>query len=239
MTRRPPLLLLIALTVVPMSPAAASEAPRQVTLEVSAPEVEYGQSVTFSGQVSAPTSAPPGCVAGANVIIRAMGPTDIVPTPPPNKWGEVGRTTTAADGTFTFTHSPRSNASWAAHLPAEDPAGCDEAVSKSLSVSVRVKVELSVRDRTLFRGDRAKFTARVQPYCTGFDRNVTLERLQGGEYVSVAKGEPAETDPCIVKFKQRIRRSAEFRASAPSNCHIVCTHEGGTSRSIKVVARKR
>jgi hypothetical protein len=168
-----------------------------------------------------------------------MGPTDIHPPPPPTKWSEVGRTTTAADGTFTFTYSPRSNASYAAHLAAEDPAGCDEAVSKSLSVSVRVKVELTVRDRTLFRGDRASFTARVQPYCTGFERKVTLERLRSGEYVPVADGESTETEPCVVKFEQRIRRTTTFRALGAANCHIVCTHEAGTSRSIKVVARKR
>ena len=216
--------------------AALAEAPRQVTLSSSAEDITYGESVTVSGQISAPPATSTACISGVTVVIRGMGPTDVVPTPPPTSWSEVGRATSDATGAYSFTFSPRSNATYVAHLPSEQPAGCDEAVSERKSIGVRSLVELESRDRSVKRGRNAKLTVEVKPYCSGFGDDVTLQKLRAGEFVEVATAESEEAQPCVVRFRDRIRKTTIYRAMSGPNCSIVCTHEEGTSQTLRIRA---
>jgi hypothetical protein len=167
-----------------------------------------------------------------------MGPTDVVPTPPPTSWSEVGRTTSDAAGAYSFTFSPRSNAMYVAHLPSEQPAGCDEATSERKSIGVRSLVELDSRKSKVQRGRNVKLNVSVEPHCSSFQDHVTLQKLKGGEFVDIASADSEEAQPCKVTFVQHLRRTTVFRAVSGPNCSIVCTHEKGTSETLRIRALK-
>lgn len=231
------LLLLPILTVaMSASDALAAAATRQITLQASPGEVTFGDQVTLSGQISGPPETPAGCLAGVEVVIRRWGPTDIAP-PPPDEWPELGRTTSNATGGFAFTFEPGSNASYAAHVPPESPAGCDGDVSEEVGVSVRALVTIRVGDRTVPRGQKAKFTVQVRPHCQSFEPEVRLEQQRGSGFVTIAREEPRDPERCAVKFQERVRRSGRYRGATDDICHFACPYEAGQSRAVRVIVR--
>lgn len=230
------ILVLSALTVVMATTNVfASTAPREATLQASAAEVTYRDEVTLSGQISAPPETQAGCVAGVEVVIRVWGPSDIAP-PSPDRWPELGRTTTDAAGLFAFTFQPGATASYVAHVVQDSPAGCDAAISDAVGVGVRALVKIRVRDRVVDRGEKARFTVRVRPHCQGFspDPMPQLQRRRRSGFVTVAEKEPKDPERCVVKFNERVRSSARYRGAIGPICGFACPYRAGWSRAVKI-----
>jgi hypothetical protein len=134
-----------ALLALPMSPATAQ--PDAVTLEVSATQVTFGESVRLSGRIEP-------VAAGETVEIRTDA--DVV----------VATDTTGSAGGFSVTYAPRANA--VLH------AVWGTAESEPVSVGVHAVVKVSLGAVRLF--DRALATGTVRPLHPGGVVGVSLIR---------------------------------------------------------------
>lgn len=231
-----PILILSALTVVMTTPNAfASTTPREATLQSSADEVTYRDEVTLSGQISAPPETPSGCVEGVEVVIRGLWASGPMPPPPPDNWPERGRTTTDAAGRFAFTFEPLSTRSYVAHVMQDSPEGCDADISDAVLVRVRALVKIRVRDRVVDRGDKARFTVRVQPHCRSFEPEVRLDRKRGSRFAAVTRKTPRNQERCVVKFKEPVWRSGRYRGATDA---LPFQYEASWSPTVKVIIQK-
>jgi hypothetical protein len=216
----------------------ATAAPRELTIGSSAPRVTYGDPVTLSGTVWGPSGTASTCLSNVEVILRSRGPTDVHPPPPPSSWPELARVMTDANGAFTYTFEPDSNAYYAAEVQ-ENAEGCDPAVSSEITIGVRVLVTIRSRDLVVEPGEQVRFTVRARPHCSGFEPEVRLERKRGSKVTLVDQAEPRDPDRCVARFAVSPRTTGVYRGSAGPVCHIVCPYHAGESKSLRVrTARK-
>jgi hypothetical protein len=185
---------------------AGSEAARAITLTASKDKLTYGDEVVLSGQVQASTGAPQGCVSDVEVMIRYDEDDDV-----DGAWQEAARVRTGADGAFAATIRPRGSADFVAWVR-DDPPGCGESSSGSVTVRVRRRVTLAAQDTTLRPGEVANLRVLVEPECEAFLRPIQLRQRIHGRFVRVAAKEPDAS--CVVHFGRRLWKDAVFLGRA-------------------------
>lgn len=202
---------------------------RSITLEVSDGRVVVGDSVTFSGQL---TAVNPVCQNNARLEIRRQvhGTTEFVPAGP----GETDEV-----GAFSRDIRVQSNADYIAVASARDEPGiendCPEATSAP--VTVLAKVRVTARSRTSpAKGDKTKveFEGKVDPAHAGTP--VKLERKGDNGWYGVDKQSLKDDSSFKFKFKAKWTGKRVYRVVWPKGDP---DHEEGKSDKMKIVIRNR
>jgi hypothetical protein len=194
---------------------------RTISLETNRNTVKFGRGVVFSGVINSESTA---CEEGQVVKIQQQ-------TVGAEGFTEVASTTSTAGGAFSISFDPAENANYRAVV---DPSNsCQEAISNTRLVLVKVKVGLSASHRRMFKGGRVTFRATVAPCGNHADSDVLLMRKTGRRYKEI--GRKQLNGDCLARFKPKITKDASFKARWPSQDD---NHEGGSSRVRRVNAVK-
>jgi hypothetical protein len=180
--------------------------------------------VIFSGAITSPN---PGCETGQNVRLQQQG------ARAPG-FSDAASATTDASGAYAISYQPVENATYRAVV---DPSSqCQEAISSTRSVLVRVRVGLRASDNAVPKGSKVRLTVSVTPCGTHTGSDVVLERNIGRGFREVGNRELNAT--CKATFKSRVRKTSGFRASWPNQDG---DHESGVSpiRKVRAVRTKR
>src|SRR5919197_150417 len=157
--------LLLASVLAPPAGAAAS-----VSLDAATGVIVAGGAVRLSGALTDDAA----CLRGRDVTLSwhpAGDPTTTI----------VDTTTTASDGTFSFSDRPSSTGRYSADVA---PTGsCGSASSPDAAVRVRALVELSLVRGALVAGSCAKVEASVTPAKPS--QTVELQRRAGGSWTTI------------------------------------------------------
>ena len=175
--------LLLSSVLAPPAGAAAS-----VSLDASTGVIVAGGAVRLSGALTDDAA----CLRGRDVTLSwhpAGDPTTTI----------VDTTTTASDGTFSFSDRPSSTGRYSADVA---PTGsCGSASSPDSAVRVRALVELSLASGALVAGSCAKVEASVTPAKPS--ETVELQRRAGGAWTTIDTltlddASQATARPCFV-----------------------------------------
>jgi hypothetical protein len=178
--------------------------------------------VIFSGVINSDAAA---CESGQVVKIQQQ-------TIGAQGFTEIGTATSSSAGFYSFTFKPAENANYRAVVDPSDT--CQEAISNTRLILVRVRVGLRASDSSVPKGKKVRFAVTVAPCGNHVDTDVALERRTGRRFKEIKrKGLDAE---CKATFKQRVKKTARFRARWPSQDD---NHESGKSRArrVRVVPR--
>ena len=208
----------------PTATASSSPSPTPAARSISlnAPSsAKYGKSVLLSGAI---TSAQTSCVSGQTVTIER--------TIDGTSFADFGTATSDSSGAYSFTFTADSNASYRATLDAT--SSCSAATSETRSVLVSVDVSINPSKNRVQKGKFVSFHIHVNPCGSHAGTNVTLLRNTGRGYREV--GTAKLNANCNATIQKRVRRTARYKASWPSQDD---DHETGTSGSERVRATRR
>jgi hypothetical protein len=202
----------LALAVVPAA-AAQKPAPKPpkggaaVTLDAKPAIVVYSSSTALSGRLSG------GAIAGVTVRLEQDAS-----RPYGDAYARAGvTTTTAANGSYSFTVKPPSNTQYRVVAQAT-PA----VTSAPKLVVVRMRVGLSVSDSTPRRGSLVRFFGSVLPAHDG--RPALLQkRSSTGRFVTVARTTLRDAGDVRSSYSRRLRVVSDgvYRVKAPGdNDHV-------------------
>jgi D-alanyl-D-alanine carboxypeptidase/D-alanyl-D-alanine-endopeptidase (penicillin-binding protein 4) len=171
--------------------AASSTAGVGVTstavLVATPPTITAGDSVKLSGTVAAEQS----CLGLRPVVLEWLGAGSAA-------WIPVASSTTAGDGTFSFSEAPQFSGEYRVSLAAV--GGCLAVGSDPVPVGVRAFVDSSLNASSLTPGSCPTIHATVSPDKSG--QNVELQRLSGSGWLTVETlpldaSSSASTSPCF------------------------------------------
>jgi D-alanyl-D-alanine carboxypeptidase/D-alanyl-D-alanine-endopeptidase (penicillin-binding protein 4) len=189
-----------------VAPASAAEL---VTLTASSTVVTFGDVVTLSGRAT----GDPGCVANRTVELawRAVDSA---------AWAVVATSSSAADGTFSFTNGQDHTGSFRAQLPAT--VSCAGADSGEIGVRVRPFVDTALLAGSLDVGTCVDVDVTVSPAKPG--QTVELQRRIAGawtvvETLTLDDASAAAATPCfgwadvgVVRLRVRWPQQDELNA---------------------------
>jgi len=146
-----------------------------------------GDSVKLSGSVAAEQS----CLGPRPVVLEWLGAGSVA-------WAAAASSTTAGDGTFSFSESPQDSGEYRVSLVAV--GGCLAVSSDAVPVGVRVLVDSSLIASSLTAGSCPAIHATVSPDKSGQD--IDLQRLSGSgwqtvETLQLDASSSASTSPCF------------------------------------------
>lgn len=148
--------------------SALGVSPTDVTLTAGSSTMKFGQSVNFSGKL-----ASEGEPLGGRTVILQRRPAD------GSGFSEVDRSTTAADGIYSFSGvKPGENTYYRAVFPGDDADGLASSKSSARLVSVRVVVSLYTPSTNLKLGRARTVSGSVTPK-HGSSVTVTIKRNGG------------------------------------------------------------
>lgn len=210
--------LLIALSAIVLGAPAAVQAakppksPTQLTLLATPTTVTFGKATTLSGKLSGGKS-----VAAQPVTIQA----DTAPFE--GTYADVATATTDANGNWTATATPSALTRYQARAATSPPT-----TSKTVDVSVRLRVGVRVSDRTPSRGERVRFSGKVAPAHDGAPVRIQ-RRTRTGSWVTVARTTLRDAGTDVSKYAKRVkvRRTGTYRVRVLSGD---TDHLTGTSR---------
>ena len=161
----------IALAGVAAVPSVAQKKGRAISIAAEPNPITWDQSTTISGKLTGPNSS------GQTVELQrnAFPLTD-------NKFVDTGQTTTTAqNGTYSFTAKPKSHSEYRVEARPSPPV-------RSAPVLVRVRKKVSFRVNTTHpdRGQKVKFYGRVCPPHDGGIAKVQ-RRTDEGKWESIRK----------------------------------------------------
>ena len=162
--------------------------------------VIFGNRVTISGRLTGPGAA------GETIELETT------PFPYTDPFRPVGTTTTAPNGSYSFTTVPQINSRY--HTEARTNPRTQSA---DIKVGVRRRVGLRIADRTPDRGKRVRFRGIVKPGSEGKVAVIRRKRTnrRGWRTVKTDVLEPAKTINGITRSKYgvriKIRRDGRYR----------------------------
>jgi hypothetical protein len=161
-------------------------APESLTIGAEPNPIVYGGSVSIEGTL---TSA---ARAGKNVILESDS------FPYDDDFANVGSSTTAASGKYSFTQRPGLNTRYRVRQ--------GNLLSPVVTVLVRIRLGLRVSDRTPDRGERVRFFGRTCPEHVG--ALVGIQRRAAGGWVTVARTRTKVATRCS-SYSRRVRVSSD------------------------------
>lgn len=211
-------------TTSPTRTATTGPSSRTITMEASRNVLVFGQQVIFSGAID---SADPGCESGEVVNIQQQ-------TSGAAGFTEIGTAVTDSAGAYAFRFRPAENANYRA--VADPSAECNEAISDTSLVLVRVRVSLRPSDRRVPKGSKVTFTVTVAPCGNHADTDAVLERSRRRGFTEI--GRKGLNESCKAKFEKRVNKTARYKGRWPSQDD---NHESGVSRTkrVRAVSPKR
>jgi hypothetical protein len=211
-------------TTSPTGSSTQGPASRTVTLETSRNSTVFGRRVVFSGAINSSNSE---CEAAETVRIQEQ----TVGAP---GFTDVGFADTDPTGAYGFGYKPPANASYRAVV---DPSPqCQEAISSTRAMLVRVRVGLKVSDGRVPKGSKVRLNVTIAPCGNHADTEVALDRNTGRGWDEI--GRKGVNESCKATFKKRVSKTARFRARWPSQDD---NHESGVSpkRRVRVFTLRR
>jgi D-alanyl-D-alanine carboxypeptidase/D-alanyl-D-alanine-endopeptidase (penicillin-binding protein 4) len=189
----------------------ASAVPGAIELTSSASRVELGEAVTLTGTLASSEA----CTGGRTIFLewRAADST---------AYATVAQGATAEDGTFAFTQVQRYTGGYRATALADGT--CETAVSATVTVRVRARVDSTLLAGSLTAGSCVDVTATVTPPKPG--QTVELQQRAGGswttlETLTLDDASHTSTRPCfgwedvgIVRLRVRWQAQDEVNGSA-------------------------
>ena len=205
-------------TAVAQKPGKGPNAPTTISaLDARPNPVVFTASTVLSGRLSGQDSG------GAVVRLEA----DSV-RPLGDRFVEVARTTSATNGTFSFTVKPAQNTVYRAVAQTSPTI-----TSASRLVNVRTRVGLLVSDRTPAAGSLVRFSGSVFPAKDG--RTALIQkRSPTGRFVTVARATLADAGTTRSTYTKqvRVRTDGVYRVKLPGDLD----HVNGFSRLITLDA---
>lgn len=205
------------------TPAAGAPTTNALTIAASNRTVTFGRPTTISGTLTGPNSA------GAVVTLEEN------PAPYTGQFKSTGLTaTTSATGTYSIVVSPSLNTRY--RVTTGDKKATT--TSPEVTVRVRVKVTLSLSDRTPRIGQRVLFTGTVLPGHDGkiarIQRRTASGRWRTITTTALVAASPVGTTPRSKYAKRvRIRKNGTYRVRvAPADGDHIA---GSSSRKSVVV----
>jgi N-acetylmuramoyl-L-alanine amidase len=180
--------LVVAGLAVPASAAHAT-----LSLEASASQIRFGQSVTLSGTL---TAAPEGGPAVEGHTIRILD----------TEGAEVAMATTDADGDYSVPVAPRANVTL--HAEWTDDSLPETVQSEPITIAVRPLLSASIRRVYLFA--RAKVSGRLRPAHPG--EQIVVDLFRGS--IRVARRTVTLVDGAWYRATFPIRRPGRYSARA-------------------------
>ncbi|HYI98984.1 MAG TPA: hypothetical protein VEX36_04805 [Thermoleophilaceae bacterium] len=167
-------------------PGHGPGAAESLTIGAKPNPVVYGGGVSIEGTL---TSA---AKAGKSVILESDA------FPYDNVFANVGSSTTAPSGKYSFTQKPGLNTRYRVRQ--------GNLLSPFVTVLVRIRLGLRVSDRTPDRGERVRFFGRACPEHVG--ALVRIQRRAGGRWATVARTRTKVATRCS-SYSRRARVSAD------------------------------
>jgi D-alanyl-D-alanine carboxypeptidase/D-alanyl-D-alanine-endopeptidase (penicillin-binding protein 4) len=203
--------LACSITVVATTVTSASAAAGSVELAPSASRVELGDPVALTGTLTSSDT----CTGGRTILLewRAADST---------AYATVAQGTTGEDGTFAFTQVQQYTGGYRATALAD--GACETAVSDTVPVRVRARVDSTLLAGSLSAGACVDVTASVAPPKPG--QGVELQQRTGGAWTTIETltlddASHASTRPCfgwedvgIVRLRVRWRAQDPVNASS-------------------------
>jgi hypothetical protein len=185
------LVLLIAIAVPGVAgashkPGHGPGAPESLTVGAEPNPVVYGGSVSIEGTLNSAAKA------GKNVILES----DTFPYD--GNYANVGSSTTAPSGKYSFTQKPGLNTRYRVRQ--------GNLLSPVVTVLVRIRLGLRVSDRTPDRGERVRFFGRACPEHVG--ALVRIQRRTAAGWVTVARTRTKVATRCS-SYSRRVRISSD------------------------------
>jgi D-alanyl-D-alanine carboxypeptidase len=176
----------VLLAVAASNTAGAGVSPTAV-LVASPTTITVGDTVKLAGSVAAEQS----CLGPRPVVLEWLGAGSAA-------WAAVASSTTAGDGTFSFSEGPQYSGEYQVSLAAV--GGCLAVASDAVPVGVRALVDSSLIASSLTPGSCPTIHATVSPVKSG--QNVELQRLFGSGWQTVETlpldaSSSASTSPCF------------------------------------------
>jgi hypothetical protein len=208
------LALIAALAIATPVAAQGGGGQNAVTIGASPTTVKFGQTTTFTGQLTGPGNA------GERVELQAN------PAPMGGGFNEVAEATTDASGNYAFAHAPTVNTIYRVRARTSPPT-----TSPELAVNVAPRVSLGVSDRTPEAGTVVTFRGAVRPPHDG--AVVQIQRRQSdGSFRTVRTTTLVDAGDVRSTYSKRVRvnRDGVFRAVLPGHDD----HVEGKSRRKRV-----
>lgn len=197
----------VALIAVPAAVAQKPD-PKNITINASRTTVKFGGTVTLSGKLT-----------GNNNASRPLT-IEADESPFEGNFSNVGTTTTNATGDWTFATKPAQNTRYRARSGNAD--------SKTVDVSVRPAISLSLSDSTPAVGQRERFSGQLCPEHDGVA--VSLQRRFGTQWRtirSVTLKDVPDSNCSSYSKRLRVRKDSRWRVHFNGDAD----HVAGNSRS--------
>lgn len=234
LTRSGPVsVLLVLASLVPVVDAGEDQA-SGMELTASAARVTWRDAVVFAGAID-PNAVPPECLEGVEVVVERDAIDDgVFPI-------EVARARTDAEGRWSAAAVAKESSMYWATTVAGPESSCEPVVSNSVRVDVRLKVETSLSDSAVRRGESVRVTVRVRPRCPdqqhdGDVPKIPLYQLLEDRFVRIAG--KSDVRDCTVTFRRPIRRQAVFMSRVAGIDSVGAFYLGGRSQQVAVGVRR-
>jgi len=163
--------------------------PGTLSLTITPNPVKFGQSVTISGNLTAPNNT------GRTITLRE----DPFPF---DKLSNVGSADTDTQGNYSFVRSPTVNTNYQVRRGSVE--------SQTVTVAVKPRVSLRFGDRTPAAGKRIRLSGKVCPEHDG--GTLEIQRKAPKQWRTVARVTMADAGTCSsYRRRLRVRRDAAFR----------------------------
>jgi hypothetical protein len=184
---------------IPAAAVAAPPSPHQLSISATPNPVVFGKAVAVTGKLTGTDSA------GETVTLRD----DPFPF---NNFGNPTSTTTAADGSYTFTEKPTVNTKYQATAKSKSPA-----TSPELTVLVAPRVGFVVGDLTPKAGQSVTFKGRVYPPHDGQSVQLQRRNSTGWHTVATIPLVHATTTYSYYSRKRKVSSDGTFRVVKPAD----------------------
>ena len=189
----------------PTNVTVQTTATRDVSLSASNKNVIFGKNFTLSGAISSSAATCKG--PGVEVALsRTMKDDDSVQ--------ELTTTTTAANGSFSFTRKADENAEY--RVAVDGTAQCTEAQSGDVSVDVRKKIKATASKNPVEKREEFKLTGEIVP-CGAHagDTMILYKVVEAGGRVEELDRKPTNGQ-CKATFTTRIPATRTFLLKSPA-----------------------